>query len=116
VVVYPITIWPDLVFGPLVLNCKDVEGSPFDLTGWDVKAHVRRPSTNLLLIDLVPVITDPLHGEITIITSQDLTDDLVYDEVAVWDCVVISPAPQLARVGPIIGGTVCIKRPVTQFA
>lgn len=63
---------PGLIFGPMYFYFKDDESLPIDLTGYNVFAEVRlRAGSNRVILDLAPVITDGINGEVTIPKISD---------------------------------------------
>lgn len=112
---HPLELYIGLDFGPCYFHTKDQDGNIFLLTGgWNVEAHIRRWPTQELLVNLTPVISDPALGIITLEIPRADIDLLDPDEYAIWDLVAISPSDK--RIGPIVGGSVSILLPATQFA
>jgi hypothetical protein len=95
-----------IIFGPVILKAKDANNAPVNLTGWKPFAEVRKKPGASVIIDLAPVLSDALNGEITI---PKWTDEQTYDLKLgdfQWSLILEDPAGD--RRGPYIQGSFII--------
>lgn len=91
----------------------DVSDNPRDLTGYTVEAVVRRNDTEEVLIDLQPMITDAVNGEITIPPIAPIETEVIpYVGLFHWDLVLNDG---VNRFGPYIEGKFWISDNTTQL-
>ena len=61
----------------LTLNVKDINGSPLNLSGYEVRGQVRTSyGATGVLLDLNPTITNSISGAISININSDISQDL----------------------------------------
>lgn len=107
----PIKIRRNIRYGPLVINCKDSNDDPVNLSDYAAFAVGRPEVESTTLIDLEPVITNAAAGEITI----DLTDEKTAAFPAgtyVWDLVLVKGGAD--RSGPFLAGPLTVIDTVTR--
>lgn len=97
------TIWRGCSWGPVIFKWKGVDGGPFDLTGWQVKAES-------LNVNLNAQITDAVQGITTLSLVKTATAPLSLG-VETWDWIWINPSGY--RYPPFLAGKVPIKEPQT---
>ncbi len=88
---------------------------PVDLTGYAAEAQVRRqPRGANVILDLAPVVTTPLTGEVTIptISSTDTSALTSYGKFY-WD-LVFKNSGTGERLGPFVAGSFTISDTITQ--
>lgn len=112
--VLALTIYKGLTFPALVITAKDSLGVVQNLTGWSVYAELRENPSQALLLNLAPTITNAVAGEITVPAIAYAVTGTLAEGNDVWDLVLQNPAGQ--RLGPMIGGSVAVVKPVTQPA
>lgn len=93
---------------------------PVDLSGFTAEAVVRRNEKSEVYLNLHPVITDAVNGEITIpvIYSSD-TANLEFVGTFNWDLVLIgsgTPPTPLERLGPYVKGPFTVSDNITQIS
>tara|TARA_R110000851_G_scaffold190190_1_gene340546 strand:- start:247 stop:606 length:360 start_codon:yes stop_codon:yes gene_type:complete len=81
-----------------------------DLTGWLVRSEVRRKSGGDILLDLAPVISDAINGEVTI-QKTDEEMDLIREGIYKWDLILEDSTGQVFP--PYIGGGFTVSRKIT---
>lgn len=93
--------------------------SPADLTNWIPYAEVRTEPEGTLILDLLPVISDPTIGAVLIPAIQD--EDTILLPAGTggklkckWD--LIFQVPTGERIGPYIAGSFLIKSIITEPA
>lgn len=87
--------------------------NPVDLTGFTVKAQVRRTPKGELLLDLLPTITTPTQGEITFPEIlMATTAALQFSGEFTWDLILIDGTSQWF--GPFVAGPFSILDKDTQ--
>lgn len=104
-------IYQGITFGPLILTCKDEAGDPVDLEDFEVFADVRQTPPCEISFSFGPEITDAAEGEITILISDEDTNDLPLGAFF-WDLVLQNPSG--ARMGPYLAGSVTVRQPISQ--
>ncbi len=83
-----------------------------NLTGWSVKAHVRRTASGPLVFDIAPTITTAVSGIVTIDISATNTRSLDVGTYY-WDMIFNNGSDWF---GPWITGTFTVSDPITQSA
>jgi len=102
----PLSIITGIVFGPVILRARDSTNAPVDLTGWKPFAEVRKKPGAALTLDLQPVLTNAVNGEITLPRmSDEETYDMKFGDYQ-WSLVLEDPAGD--RWGPYIQGSFTI--------
>jgi len=100
----PLTVTKGITFGPVVFLFKKPDLTPFDFTDtgtWKVFAYARRSADAKQFIDLGPLITDAVNGEVRI----SFTDEQTLAQMGgtyKWDMVLESPTG--IRIGPYFAG------------
>lgn len=101
-----------IIFGPVILHAKDENNQPVNLTGWKVFAEVRKKPNASLYMDLHPIFSNAVSGEITI---PKMTDEETYDLKPGdydWDLILEDPVGD--RRGPYIAGNFAIVAIITK--
>lgn len=75
--------------GAIVLQMLGGSG-PFDLTGYTAEAQVRVQTGDAVILDLAPIITDALNGEVTLTTFSDEETMEYIAGVYQWDFILSS--------------------------
>lgn len=109
----PITIYIGTTFGPLLVKIvNDASGDPVNLAGYAAEAKVRVVAQYpTIYVDLLPLITNELLGQITIVVDEVTTGGLVPMD-CVWDLILVNTNGK--RIGPFVGGAVSIRHPVSR--
>jgi hypothetical protein len=105
------TLYRGSDFDPIVITVRDEDTeNPIDLTNWGVIGKTR--DTNGTVIDLVPTITDPPNGQVTIGFSG--AETLGFDVGRhPWDLVFIQPDG--SPLGPYVAGDITVKDVVSHL-
>ncbi len=109
----PLTIKKGVTYGPVVFQFKKEDGTPFDLTNggtWKVFANARRTHDAVFKIDLNPIVTNAVGGEVTVQFSDEQTLAMMGGEYG-WDMVLEVPTGE--RIGPYFEGVLKIKEGFT---
>lgn len=101
-----------IIFGPYQFQCLDIDNNPVDLTNWKVWAYVKEEPESTLILDLQAVITDALHGMITIPEILDEQTILMEDLDGAWDMIFQLPTGE--RIGPFVAGSFTISSIITE--
>jgi len=105
----PLTIVKGISYGPVVFEFKQEDTTPFDFTDggtWKVFAFARKSPDARNKIDLNPIITDPVNGEVKISFTDEQTLAMMGGEYG-WDMVIENPSG--VRLGPYFEGKLKIK-------
>jgi hypothetical protein len=105
------TIFRGITFAPAVLTYTNAAGVAVDLTGYSVFAQARSEVGEALAFDLLPTISTPGTGQITIAMTAAQTENLVCGRYG-WDLVLKSGAG--AYIGPIFAGAIVVSDIFTQ--
>jgi hypothetical protein len=100
----PLTIVKGITYGPVIFQFKQEDLTPFDFTDggvWKVFAYARRSKDAKNKIDLNPLITDAVNGEVRISFTDEQTLAFMAGEYG-WDLVLEMPTGQ--RLGPYFDG------------
>lgn len=108
----PLFITKGVTSTPVVFNFKDTDNTPFPLTDWQVKAHARRYKSEKDKLDLLPSITDPANGEVTMLAFTDEQTAAMTASDYGWDMLLTSPSG--ATTGPYFAGTLKIQETYTR--
>jgi hypothetical protein len=81
---YDITMTRGCTFPAIVLTFSGQSG-PVDLTGWVPYAEVRLVSHGRVILDLEPVITDAVNGEVTLAAFTDEETAALKQGDYLWD-------------------------------
>lgn len=108
--VHNLLLYQGITFGPLIIQCRDANDSPVDLTSYKISGQVRDFGNNLK-IDLAPTITNAGAGEITIKHSDEQTKTFPLGEFN-WDLVIELSTGE--RLGPFLQGQCLVRRLNTQ--
>lgn len=95
-------VWRGCDYAPVIFRWKDLNGEPFNLTGWT-------PRARSISINFNPIITNPLGGETKISLTKEQTANLRLG-VEPWDWVWENGC---SRIPPTLAGNVEIKDPTT---
>lgn len=98
------TIWRGCDWPAVVLNWKDLNGNPVDLTGWT-------PSAKSLRINLNAEVTDAVNGVTQLVLSKTQTAALTLGKEE-WDWIWTRDSDGY-KFPPFLTGTVPIKEPTT---
>jgi hypothetical protein len=104
---------PRTTFGPFIFLFKDGDGVPIDLTDWTVWAQAYYKVAGggcPRRLDLAPVITDAVNGEVTIYITDENTSTIPEGDGA-WDMLLQNTDGEI--LGPYVAGAFTVKRPVT---
>lgn len=96
---------------PLEMTCKDDAGNPVDLTGWTARAQVRKSYGSALLIDMNPVISDPVNGKVFLDVSGAETSTVPQGSYK-WDLVLVDNLGEIR--GVFIRGKFIVFDKITQ--
>jgi hypothetical protein len=102
------TIWRGCEWSLIFFYWKDLNGDPFDLTGWTPTAHTRHFDLRALIWD------DPEHHAAAGITYMLLPATLTANlrlGVEPWDFIFVTPDGR--ALPPILSGNVEVKQPTT---
>lgn len=71
---YDLTVYQGETFD-LLLRLKNENGTPFDLTGWQVRGQIRKTRRSVdVVANFEFVISNPITGEIQVILPFDVTE------------------------------------------
>lgn len=109
-----LTLYRGITFLAFQIACFDDEAQtiPSDITGWTPWAEIRTAPDQDLIFDLVPFISDPLGGIVTIPSIEDEQTILLPEGKFKWDFTMQNPLGR--RFGPYIRGSFIIKSKITQ--
>lgn len=100
-------------FGPVTVTCLDDEGEVLDITGYTAYAEARERPGGCIAINLAPTIPMGTDGKVSIVLTDDQTDDLAVGNYG-WDLILENPAGE--RLGPYAYGAVAVRQPFTHKA
>lgn len=99
-------------FEALTLTMQDSLGAAVNLTGFSVKAEVRIQPGDPVVIDLVPQITTPASGIVTIPQIDDDTTNSYDAGTYQWDMILKESSDDNGQ--SVLSGRFYIKNKVTQ--
>jgi hypothetical protein len=104
-------VYKGVTFEPVTFTMRDAALNSVDLTDWSVFAEVRKNCSNSLVLDLLPVISDAVNGEITISLTDEVTANLGEGSFY-WDLILENDLGE--RLGPYLAGKFTISCVITQ--
>lgn len=99
------TIWRGLPWGPTTITISDTNGVPVDLTGYTISAKTP-------LFDLLPVITTPASGLVTLGPILPATTSTIPIGNQVYDVTGIIGTGGFTK--PFFAGNIPVKQPISQ--
>jgi len=113
--VLDLTMYRGGTFGPITAQCltgPPPGGVPVPLTGYVAEAQVRAAPGKPLILNLAPMIPNPVDGKIVMYFTDEQTAAINVHGDFVWDLWLINPSGE--RLGPFLAGKFSIKTAVTK--